>query len=506
MAMTGWWKVASVLLVAGAAASGVDLLAQRGTPGVAARAGGNPQAAPADDLPVHEVKLGKLAGTVIERGSLEVARVDTVSCQVEGGSTIIRIVPEGMRVKKGDLICELDSAGLKDQLINQTIVKKRAEAAYQNAKLAREVAEIAVVEYDQGIYPQDQKTLRDQVATAQSAVHKAEARRERIRRARQRLDDAKTAGRLAATPIDIVAELDLDDRLEAAEAAIERETKAVELAKTKLEVLEKYTHAKTLKELKSEVEKARADELAKQAAWELEKSKEAKLRSQIQSCTIYAPHDGLVVYANDPTRNAGRTAIEEGATVRQRQKILILPDLSSPMLVNAKVHESIIDRIRPGFRARILVDAFPAEPLTGVVTLVAPLPDPTNSLNRAGKPLKVYPTLVRIDKVPPGLRPGMTAQAEILVDERDNVLSVPVQAVRYQDGKAWVAVKKPAGGVAWREVILGVANERMVEIRQGVLHAGEQVVLNPRALEFGAETEEKVGTPSPADAKATAPR
>src|SRR5262249_49139780 len=153
---------------------------------------------------------------------------------------------------------------------------------------------------------------------------------------------------------------------------------------------------------RSEVEKARADELSKQAAWELEKSKEAKLRSQIQSCTIYAPNDGLVVYANGPPRNA----IEEGATVRLRQKILMVPDLSSPMLMNTKVHESLIDQVRPGLIARVLVDAFPEEKLTGQVTLVSPLPDPPY-LNRAGRPVKVYTALVRLDKVPPGLRPGM---------------------------------------------------------------------------------------------------
>src|SRR5262249_22582908 len=151
------------------------------------------------------------------------------------------------------------------------------EAAYQNDKLAREVAEIAVVEYDQGIYPQDQKTLRDQIAAAQSAVQKAETRRERIRRARQRIAMANAAA-------EILAELDVDDRLDAAEEAVGREKKAVEVARNKLEVLEKYTHAKTLKELKSEVEKRKTDELAKQPAWELEKRKEAKLRSQIESC------------------------------------------------------------------------------------------------------------------------------------------------------------------------------------------------------------------------------
>ena len=49
-------------------------------------------------------------------------------------------------VKKGQIVCRLDSAGLQDQLVNQKITVKAAEASYENAKLAREVAEIAVVD------------------------------------------------------------------------------------------------------------------------------------------------------------------------------------------------------------------------------------------------------------------------------------------------------------------------------------------------------------------------
>jgi RND family efflux transporter MFP subunit len=498
MALTGWWKLASVLLVAGATASGVERLAQRGTPGVEARAGGNAQAARDDKMPVAEVKSGKLAGRVVERGSVEASRVETVTCQVEGGSTILRIVREGSRVKKGDLLCELESARPKEQLINQTIARKQAEANYQNARLAREVAEIAVAEYEQGIYPADQKTLRDQIATAQAAVPKAEVRRERIRRARQRWEAAKTAGRLDATLDGIIAELDIDDVLKAAEEAVEREKKSVELARIRLDTLEKYTHAKMLKELKSAVEKARADELAKQAAWESEKVKEVRLRSQIQSCTITAPYDGLVVHYDGP-----QNPIAEGALVRPRQRILGLIDFSSPMLLNIKVHESLIDLIRPGLRARVVVDAFPGQLLTGVVVQVAPLPDPT-AMNRAA--VKVYTTLVQLDQAPPSLRPGMTAQATIQVDEQDNVLSVPRQAVLYRGRNAWVAVKKPTGGVAWRGVLPGVGNDTMIEIRQGNLHAGDQVVLNPSALEFGPETEPQPDAATPADAKAKAPR
>ena len=155
------------------------------------------------------------------------------------------------------------------------------------------------------------------------------------------------------------------------------------------------------------------------------------------------------------------------------------------MLVNTKVHESIVDRITPGMRARVLVDAVPGQRLTGVVTSVAPRPDPTNFINRAGQPVKVYTTLVQIDQAPElHLRPGMTAQAEILVNgfgERDNVLTVPDRACLEYDGKWHVAVKKPDGRIEWREVTLGVGNGRFVEVKQGV-QSGELVIINPRAL------------------------
>src|SRR5262249_43483022 len=148
---------------------------------------------------------------------------------------------------------------------------------------------------------------------------------------------------------------------------------------------------------------------------------------QIAACTLIAPTDGLIVYANDPRRADGRPRpqIEEGATVRERQKIISIPDISK-MQVNAKVHESQVDKIIPQMKVKIRVDAFADLVLDGTVVDVAPLPDPSNFFNQT---IKVYTAHVRIHNPPPGLRPGMTAQVEILVTEVDNALSVPIGAV-----------------------------------------------------------------------------
>ncbi len=88
----------------------------------------------------------------------------------------------------------------------------------------------------------------------------------------------------------------------------------------------------------------------------------------------------------------------------------------------------------------------------------------------------------------------MTAQVEILVNKLDNVLSVPVQAVVSYDGKDHLAVKKPGGDFEWRDVVLGISNEKHVEIKDG-LKSGESVILGPVSSMSEEEKREKFGAP-----------
>ena len=157
----------------------------------------------------------------------------------------------------------------------------------------------------------------------------------------------------------------------------------------------------------------------------------------------------------------------------------------------SKVHESQVDKVRPNMKVGIRVDAFTGEFLSGAVADVSPLPDTANFFN-AGT--KVYTTHVRIDHPPAHLRPGMSAQAEILISELDNVLGVPTQAVLRYDGKDHVAVKKPGGGFEWRAVALGISNGEQVEVKEGI-KSGEAVIKNPISLMSEPEKREKFGFP-----------
>ena len=191
---------------------------------------------------------------------------------VQGQTTVISFVPDRSLVKKGDVVCELDSAVFRDQLVNQKIALLSALANYEIAKLDRETAEIAVVEYRDGIYQiQLQETEGDiKIAEAELAL------------AQDYLAALKSNH--VTGPIEI----------KRAELAELRARFALEKAQSRKKVLDDFTRGKKIKDLKSAVDKARSDELAKKAIWGLEAQKEKKLERDIAACVVVAPRDGRV--------------------------------------------------------------------------------------------------------------------------------------------------------------------------------------------------------------------
>jgi hypothetical protein len=183
----------------------------------------------------------------------------------------------------------------------------------------------------------------------------------------------------------------------------------------------------------------------------------------------------MVVYANETSSFRGSTTlqIEEGTAVRERQSIIKLPDLSR-MQAKVSVHESKVDQLRVGMRARVKVQG---REFQGSVVTIANQPEPGSFMSSN---VKKFPTIVSIDnRGDNNLRPGMTAVVEILVDDRPNVISVPVQAVVEQGSNfySWVLVN---GHPQRRPLVLGVSNNIFIEVKDG-LSEGDAVLLSPRA-------------------------
>lgn len=197
--------------------------------------------------------------------------------------------------------------------------------------------------------------------------------------------------------------------------------------------------------------------------------RQALLERQVARCTIRAPHDGFVIYANDSDRDV---SIEPGISVRQKQDLFFLPDLNR-MEVVAMIHESVVSDVAAGMPARVVVEGLPRYRLEGHVASMTQIP----VFNRRTADIRNFPTIVKLDQVPPGLRPGMTAEVEIALTRRENVLAVPPEAVGSEDGQKVCYVAREEG-LERREVKVGHGTSDLVEILDG-LAENEEVVLNP---------------------------
>ena len=84
-----------------------------------------------------------------------------------GSTRIVSILPEGTEVKKGELVCQLDSSAFDDELKVQLIRFASAKSWLDQARTILEVAEISQREYRDGIYPQDLQLIRQYITTCQ---------------------------------------------------------------------------------------------------------------------------------------------------------------------------------------------------------------------------------------------------------------------------------------------------------------------------------------------------
>lgn len=450
------------------------------------------------------MKRGPFQITVLERGQLDSARNAVLTCQVEGSTTILDIKPEGAHVKKGELVVELDSSLLVDKERQQEIAVTQAESAMQTAEKEVEIAKtqndsdyaaaelklklarIDLEKFEKGDSEQQRNELKSQVSLQEQKAAQAKESLEFTKRLVKK--GYKT-----------------QNDLEQARITFETERTNLEVAKDKLRVLQDYTLGRTITELQANagefarelkrvelkgqaaLSQKQSDLLARTRTYEVEQDKHERLKKQIANCKIYAPQDGQVIYANSRDgRSSDTILIEKLAAVKERQPIVTLPDLNE-MKVNARIHESRISLIRPGMTVKVKVDAFTEELFHGVVDSVASVPSSTNSFMRDIKEYEAVIKLIDEAEKVNRLRPGLTANLEVLVDSRDDVLQAPIQSVLTIVGKQFSFVVR--GEKTERvEVQIGQTSERMIEIVSG-LNEGDQVVLNPRT-HFEAELKE----------------
>jgi HlyD family secretion protein len=459
-------------------------------------------------IPTYEVKQGPLKISVTETGAIQPREKIIVKNQVEGQTTIVYLLDEGTKVKKGDLMMELDSSSLSDKKIDQEIAVQNAEAAridasenyevaknqaqsdVDQAKLNYEFAKQDLEKYIQGEYPDQLKEAESQITLAEEELVQAEDRldwSEKLYKEGYLSQSELERDRLSYSQKELALEL-----RKRAKQLLENYTYKRQLAKLESDVSQaKSALERTTRKAKANVAQAEANKAAKQAEYERKYAQLKKIENQLEKTKIYAPADGTIIYASSAEmsmhRFGSRTEpLKLGNSVRERQELIHLPTTSG-FIVNISIPESSLGKVKVGLPALITVDTIPNVIYTGTVTSVSSVVNAENAFMNPD--LKTYDTVITLDN---GgnmdlLRSGMTCSAEIIIDQYDNAVYAPVQSVMNVGGKSTVYIVK-GNNIIPRTVEIGLDNNVVIRIASG-LKPGEVVSLSP-PLEKAAVVEQ----------------
>jgi HlyD family secretion protein len=447
-----------------------------------------------EDIPTFEVKRGPLTISVDASGTIKALDQEVIKNKVEGSTTILSLVLEGTQVKKGDMLIELDSSKFKDQLVVEQIAlqnaettlisaveslavgENQAESDLEQAELTLTFAIEDLEKYEKGDYLNELTDAQSQIAVKKEAEQQA-------------ADKLKWSTQLLAE------KYISDTEFKADELALSRANLEVKLAESKLQLLKDFTYKRQMQQLESdkwqaEMAKERANRKAKadvvlleaalyEAKHRLQMQKEIvnELETNITNTMILAPASGMVVYASSQRghRFGGSSEpLDEGQQVYERQELIHLPT-SDKVKAEIKVHESSMQKIKVGLPVVVTVDALPERVFTGKVVKIAMLPDA--QMVFLNPDLKVYTTEIHIDGDNSSLRTGMSCRASIVIDQYEDVVYVPVQAVVRIGEQPTVYVIKD-GKDETRDIEIGLDNNRMVRVING-LELGERVMLAP---------------------------
>lgn len=482
-----WVKVAAAVLVA---AGGVGVLAVLWGDGES----GEPRRGDSADIAVARVMSFDISTTAT--GELEARNQIELRSRLERPSTIVEIVPEGTRVRAGDVLVRLNADDIQTQieedisrveaaradLVNAenayAIQVSENESKLRRAQLNIELAQLALEQWLKGEVEQKRKDLELQLENTKKELERLEDKYANSRKLYEQ-------GFLSKN------ELDLD------EIALRRARAEREKAVLANETYWSYQYPKDEKRIRSDlaealaelerVEKTNESQLAQRQA-QLNNARNqlasrenrlARLRAQFEAAVIRAPTDGLVVYATSTERGRGMMmsqggGLQVGTQVQPNQALILLPD-TTEMRAAVRVHESLAGRIRPGQPAAVRVEAANAV-FQGVVESIGVLAE-TGGWRDPN--LREYTVRIGLVGEVETLKPSMQCEAQILIGRVENALSIPVQAV-FMDG-AVRYVYKPRGNRFERvPVRLGRRSDLFAQVLKGVSEGDRVLVRQPQ--------------------------
>ncbi len=226
----------------------------------------------------------------------------------------------------------------------------------------------------------------------------------------------------------------------------------------------------------------------------------SKTESDLAETVITAPMDGIVV--GEP-KTAGTMAVQGNSNPTV---IMTIADLSRKQIL-AKVDETDIGSVRVGQKATFTVDTYTGRTFTATVSKISQT-DVTNSWNTnssnsssssSSASVIYYYVVLDVDDPDNLLLPAMTARVEIVTDEKENALAVPISALKTDSTGSYVMVQLEGAGKDGisqekRYVTTGIYSDEYVEILEG-LSDGDRLAISYKSKSGSSSGKGGMGGP-----------
>ena len=169
-----------------------------------------------------------------------------------------------------------------------------------------------------------------------------------------------------------------------------------------------------------ELEAVQASHQIAKSSLEQAKSSLESRKDDLDKARIVAPQDGIVTAVN---KEVGEMAV---GGMFQAEVLMIIADLNR-MEVIVDVNENDVVSVSLGDTTEIEIDAFQDTIFYGIVSEIAHMAQ--TSAMGAAEQVTNFEVKIRIIDVPDGIRPGMSATANIITDKKDDVLAIPIQSL-----------------------------------------------------------------------------
>jgi len=203
-----------------------------------------------------------------------------------------------------------------------------------------------------------------------------------------------------------------------------------------------------------------------------EQSKLTRLEELMVELKIIAPKEGMVVYK----RTWDGKKITSGSQIGWDPTVATLPDLSK-MVTKTYVNEIDISHLQKGLTVDLTIDAFPDKSFTGEVVDVANVGEQLPNTDS-----KVFEVTIEINEKDTLLRPAMTTNNSILIEELKDVLFIPQESVFVNDSISYVVLKTGLG-LKKQQVDLGKTNSNFVVVLKGLSEGEEFMMVKPEDVE-----------------------